>query len=78
MNESLFPHLLRGRNYITDSVAPGSGGAAAGRCSSRRCAPGLREHRTWSTSTTPMPGIAGGSNGCARNGSLKVGGPKTR
>jgi N-methylhydantoinase B len=63
INEALFPHILRGRNYLTDS---GGAGQWRGGCGSRFvkevCAPTSVNQYVVNQQHT-HPGIAGGKNG---------------
>ncbi len=75
INETIFPHFLRGRNYITDS---GGAGQWRGGCGSLF----LKEARTPTYISQYVvnqyrthPGIAGGANGAPDTCYLKVGGP---
>jgi N-methylhydantoinase B len=74
-NEQIFPHLLRGRNFITDS---GGAGQWRGGCGSNF----VKEVRTPTfvnqyvvNQRHTQPGIAGGGNGSPDICDLKVGGP---
>jgi N-methylhydantoinase B len=76
INETLYPHLLRGRNYITDS---GGAGRWRGGCGSLF----VKEVRTPTYVNQYVvnqyhthPGIAGGHNGSPDSCHLKVGGPE--
>ena len=67
INEALFPHILRGRNYLTDS---GGAGQWRGGCGSHF----VKEVRTPTRVNQYVvnqrhlhPGIAGGHDGCARS-----------
>jgi len=76
INETLYPHLLRGRNFITDS---GGAGQWRGGCGSLF----VKEVRTPTYVNQYVvnqyhthPGIAGGHNGSPDSCRLKVGGPE--
>jgi N-methylhydantoinase B len=74
-NEHIFPHILRGRDFITDS---GGAGQWRGGCGSNF----VKEVRTPTyvnqyvvNQRHTQPGIAGGGNGAPDTCDLKVGGP---
>ncbi len=75
LNEVLFPHILRGRNYLTDS---GGAGEWRGGCGSHF----VKEVRTPTLVNQYVvnqyhvhPGIAGGASGSPDRCTLRVGGP---
>src|SRR4051794_31816749 len=75
LNEVLFPHILRGRNYLTDS---GGAGQWRGGCGSHF----VKEVRTPTMVNQYVvnqyhvhPGIAGGASGSPDRCTLRVGGP---
>jgi N-methylhydantoinase B len=75
LNEVLFPHILRGRNYLTDS---GGAGQWRGGCGSHF----VKEVRTPTSVNQYVvnqyhvhPGIAGGKSGSPDHCTLRVGGP---
>jgi N-methylhydantoinase B len=75
LNEVLFPHILRGRNYLTDS---GGAGQWRGGCGSHF----VKEVRTPTLVNQYVvnqyhvhPGIAGGASGSPDRCTLRVGGP---
>jgi len=75
LNEALFPHILRGRNYLTDS---GGAGEWRGGCGSHF----VKEVRTPTSVNQYVvnqyhvhPGIAGGASGSPDRCTLRVGGP---
>ena len=78
LNEVLFPHILRGRNYLTDS---GGAGEWRGGCGSHF----VKEVRTPTLVNQYVvnqyhvhPGIAGGASGSPDRCYVRVGGPPTR
>jgi N-methylhydantoinase B len=75
LNEVLFPHILRGRDYLTDS---GGAGQWRGGCGSHF----VKEVRTPTSVNQYVvnqyhvhPGIAGGAHGSPDRCTLRVGGP---
>jgi N-methylhydantoinase B len=63
INEQLFPHLLRGRNYLTDSGGPGQWRGGCGSLFVKEVRTPTRVNQYVVNQRHTHPGIAGGSNG---------------
>jgi N-methylhydantoinase B len=74
MNETLFPHLLRGRNFITDSGGAGQWRGGCGSLFVKEVRTPTRVNQYVVNQYHTHPGIAGGDNGAPDTCYLKVGG----
>ncbi len=76
MNETLFPHLLRGRDFITDSGGAGQWRGGCGSLFVKEVRTPTRVNQYVVNQYHTHPGIAGGNNGSPDACYLKVGGPE--
>jgi len=76
MNETLFPHILRGRSFITDSGGAGQWRGGCGSLFIKEVRTPTRVNQYVVNQYHTHPGIAGGHNGSPDTCYLKVGGPE--
>jgi N-methylhydantoinase B len=76
INETLFPHMIRGREYITDSGGPGQWRGCPGSYFVKEVLAPTRVSQYMVNQRHIHPGINGGRSGSGDRCTLKVGGPK--
>ena len=76
INETIFPHMIRGREYITDSGGPGQWRGCPGSYFVKQVLAPTRVSQYMVNQRHIHPGINAGMSGTGDRCTLKVGGPK--